>query len=284
MDAALNETLQMLTGSTVVHQEPLGGGCIAAVLALTLADGRALVAKRGAPGSGLALEGRMLRDLAATGTVPVPEVLAADDDLLVMTRLPGGTGLDARAQTHAADLMAALHNVRGEGFGYTYDTVIGGLPQPNPLTDSWLAFFAEHRLRHRARQAHRKGQLPAALRDRVDTLAGQLDRWLSEPAWPALVHGDLWGGNILAREGQVTGLIDPALYWAHPEVELAFSTLFGTFGDAFFARYRQHHSLDDGFFRERRDLYNLYPLLVHVELFGGGYVGSVERTLTRFGV
>src|SRR5690606_31505376 len=100
---------------------------------------------------------------------------------------------------------------------------------------------------------------------------------------PALIHGDLWTTNILAQDGRITGFLDPAIYYAHPEIELAFSTLFNTFDAPFFERYRQLRPLEPGFFETRRDIYNLYPLLVHVRLFGGGYVGALERFLRRFG-
>jgi fructosamine-3-kinase len=117
---------------------------------------------------------------------------------------------------------------------------------------------------------------------RVETLAGRLDRWISDDARPSLIHGDMWSGNVLTKNGRIAGFVDPAIYYADAEIELAFATLFTTFGDAFFARYSELRPLRSGFFEERRDLYNLYPLLVHVRLFGGGYVGSVERTLARY--
>jgi fructosamine-3-kinase len=101
---------------------------------------------------------------------------------------------------------------------------------------------------------------------------------------PSAIHGDLWGGNILSSGHRISGLIDPALYYADAEIELAFMTLFGSVGDRFFRSYGERSALRPGFFEARRDLYNLYPLLVHVRLFGGGYVAQVERTLDRFGV
>jgi fructosamine-3-kinase len=110
-----------------------------------------------------------------------------------------------------------------------------------------------------------------------------LPRWLDDGSPPSLVHGDMWTGNVLCKGGRIAAFIDPAVYYADAEIELAFSTLFGTFGEAFFDRYREHRPLQPGFFEARRDLYNLYPLLVHVRLFGGSYVGSVERTLRQFG-
>jgi fructosamine-3-kinase len=114
-------------------------------------------------------------------------------------------------------------------------------------------------------------------------LCGKLHLWIAPDQAPALIHGDLWGGNILARQARIVGLIDPALYFADPEIELAFMTLFGSVGKNFFARYAERGSLRAGFFEERRDLYNLYPLLVHVRLFGGAYVQQVENVLTRYG-
>ena len=119
--------------------------------------------------------------------------------------------------------------------------------------------------------------------DLLEKLADSVGRWLEEPAQPSLVHGDMWGGNVLAANGRITGFIDPAIYFADAEVELAFSTLFGTCGDDFFSRYGEHRPIAPGFFEERRDLYNLYPLLVHVRLFGGSYVGSVSGILNKFG-
>lgn len=274
----LEQVIAKVTGMPVRSLRPLSGGCVAQVARVELEDGSQLVAKRG---DGLALEGWMLAHLAAESW-PVPAVLHADDDLLLLEYVAhdGVTGPDAELQ--AADLLAALHAVPRPAFGFERDTVIAGLPQSNPRAKRWLPFFAEHRLLAMARQCEEAGQLPADLRSAVERLAGRLDRWLLEPDHASLVHGDLWGGNILFDSGGVAAFIDPACYWAHAEVELAFTTLFGTFGDGFFRRYQEHRPLEPGFFDERRELYNLYPLLVHLRLFGGPYLGSVQRTLVRF--
>ncbi|MCA9930289.1 MAG: fructosamine kinase family protein, partial [Anaerolineales bacterium] len=162
-------------------------------------------------------------------------------------------------------------------------TLIGGLHQPNRWTDNWLDFFREQRLLYMAQEGVRTGRLPAAVLTRLTRFCGCLDAWLDEPERPSLIHGDVWTTNVLAADGRITGFVDPAIYYAHPEIELAFTTLFGTFGEPFFARYHELRPIPPGFFEERRDIYNLYPLLVHVRLFGGGYVSSVERTLRRFG-
>ncbi|MBX7253467.1 MAG: fructosamine kinase family protein, partial [Candidatus Promineofilum sp.] len=123
----------------------------------------------------------------------------------------------------------------------------------------------------------------AATRARVERLAGHLDHWLTAPAAPSLIHGDVWTTNVLARGGRITAFLDPAISFADAEIELAFIGLFGTFGRAFYQRYHALRPIAPGFFEERRDLYNLYPLLVHVRLFGGSYVGQVERVLADYG-
>lgn len=279
----LAHRIQAIAGCPAGHIEALGGGCVGEVFRIDLADGRQLVAKTGGVGSGLAIEGFMLDRLAALSDLPVPAVIHAEDTLLLMDYIPAAGGIDDRAQEHAADLLAALHAIEGETFGFERDTLIGGLPQPNPPTARWRDFFRDHRLLAMGRQAQAAGRLPARLMGRLETLAGRLDRWIEEPDHPSLLHGDLWTGNILVNRGRVVGFIDPAIYYGDPEIELAFSTLFGTFGPPFFARYGEHRPLRPGFFEERRDLYNLYPLLVHVRLFGGTYVGSVEAALGRFG-
>ncbi|CAE7328067.1 unnamed protein product [Symbiodinium pilosum] len=316
----LVEAVEAALGLRPLKTRPLGGGCIAEVAAVDLPDGRRLVVKRGPPrtarpaggdpsdggAGGLALEGWMLGVLGRHG-LRVPEVLYADAELLVMTRLDAGGRLDTpnqgqageartaeartgevrtgevrTAEIRAAEAIAALHAHTAPAFGLERDTVIGGLPQPNAWLPRWLPFFAERRLLHMAGLAAGRGRLPGADLARVERLAGRLERYLGEPARPALLHGDLWGGNVLVGADGRPGFIDPAIYYGHPEVELAFTTLFGTFGRPFFRRYAELAPLEPDFFEVRRDLYNLYPLLVHVALFGGGYLDSVRRVLDRY--
>lgn len=279
----IRDTIESLSGAKVTAVTPLGGGCVGDVCKITLSNNESLVAKSGEKGCGLRVEGQMLAYLGEHSNLPVPDVLYCDDTLLVMTLLAGGGGLNDPAQIHAADLVAALHDISAKTYGFEYDTLIGGLPQANPQTTGWLDFFAQHRLLDMAAQGLSAGRLPGAMMGRIEACAGHLSRWLVEPARPSLVHGDMWGGNVLAADGVISGFIDPAIYFADPEIELAFSTLFSTFGDAFFARYNEHRPIAPGFFEQRRDLYNLYPLLVHVRLFGGSYVGSVDGILRKLG-
>lgn len=272
-------------GAPVRRMHALAGGCVGAVYRAELTDGRQVAVKVADPETGrLQVEGAMLDDLARLSALPVPRNLYATPELLVMSWVENdGGALDAGAQRHAAELLAALHGITTDRFGYDRDTLIGGLAQPNGWMNAWRDFFRERRLLYMAQEAQRAGRLPASLLRRIETLAGQLERWIMDDATPSLIHGDMWSGNVLTKDGRISGFVDPAIYYADAEIELAFSTLFSTFGDAFFQRYGELRPLRPGFFEERRDLYNLYPLLVHVRLFGGSYVGSVESTLARYG-
>jgi fructosamine-3-kinase len=272
-------------GAPVRRMHPLAGGCVGAVYRAELTDGRQVAVKIADPETGrLQVEGAMLDDLGRLSRLPVPRSLYATPELLVMSWIDNdGGALGRSAQEHAAELLADLHGITADRFGYGRDTLIGGLAQPNGWMDSWRDFFRDRRLLHMARDAHEARRLPSALLGRIESLAGRLERWINDDATPSLIHGDMWGGNVLTKDGRIAGFVDPAIYYADAEIELAFSTMFGTFGDAFFRRYGELRPLRAGFFEERRDLYNLYPLLVHVRLFGGSYVDSVERTLTRYG-
>ena len=283
MPARLDAAVAAVLGRAPARASPLGGGCVGEVYRVDMPDGARMVAKLGRPGSGLANEGWMLGILRARSELPVPRVLHADDELLMMDYIPAGGAIGPEAQGHAAELLAALHGITAPAYGLDRDTRIGGLIQPNPESAEWLPFFRDHRLLDMGRRAVDAGQMPPRLLTRLESFCGRLGAYLEEPAAPSLIHGDMWAGNVLVADGRIAGFVDPAIYYADAEIELAFSTLFGTFGRAFFERYEEIRPLRPGFHDVRRDIYNLYPLLVHVRLFGGSYVGSVQSTLRRFG-
>ncbi len=267
----------------------LAGGCVDDVRLAQFTNGEALVVKAG--GVSLAVEADMLRFLAEHSELPVPRVVHAEPSLLIMEFVPNDGTITPRAseQADAGDLLAALHAVTPGGpnasrFGFDHDTLIGGLAQRNAWAESWVEFFAERRLIDMAREAVRAGMAPEHLSHRVEGFARErLPELIDEPDAPSLLHGDAWAGNILVRDGSVAAFIDPAVYFGHAEIELAFGTLFGTFTDEFFEAYASTRPLRPGFFEVRREVYNLYPLLVHVRLFGGGYLAQVDATLRRFG-
>jgi fructosamine-3-kinase len=287
MTPTLKHRLESVLGSAIVETGSLPVGFGLTGLNVRLADGRhlAVKARSGERGPSLELEAYMLGELARLSDLPVPHVHFADPGLLVMDFIDtDGGGITRSVERHAAELIARLHATKREGFGYARDTLIGPLHQPNPLAPSWVPFFRDHRLLHMARHAHAEGSLPARLLGRIERLAERLDDYLLEPPHPSLLHGDLWTGNVLVRAGRIAGLVDPAIYCGAPEIELAFTTMFGTFGDAFFAAYESLLPLEPGFHEVRRDIYNLYPTLVHVRLFGSSYLAAIEQTLSRLGI
>jgi fructosamine-3-kinase len=270
-------------GRRLLNTRPLGGGCIGEVYRAELSDGSPVVAKVDRTGeSHLEREAYMLRYLRENSELPVPEVYHSSGDLLLMQFVEGG-GDFSRAETHAADLLAALHGITADAYGHERDTLIGSLSQPNSWTASWVEFFRDYRLLYSARVGSEAGRLPLDLRARVDKLAENLDEIVNEPERPSLIHGDVWSGNVLAKGDRITAFLDPAIYHADHEIELAYISLFNSFGERFFRRYAELREIQPGFFEERRYLYSLYPLLVHVYFFGGHYMRSVERTLGRLG-
>lgn len=279
--------MRRVLGQPVVRRTALHGGCIAEVAKLELADGRVVVEKRCRPGQGgdLALEGWMLGYLRTRSALPLPAVLESTADHLLLDHVGHRPGAPSRAaEIDAARALAALHAVTAPGFGLERDTLIGPLPQANGWMDSWRDFFRERRLLAMAERVAAGGRLPAAHHNRIERLAGRLDRLLEEPARPALLHGDVWSGNVLFAETAVAAFLDPAISFGHPEIELAFTMLFGPFGEAFYRTYDEIAGIAPGFFEARADLYNLYPLLVHVHLFGQGYLAPIDATLRRHGL
>ena len=279
--AAVADRVAAALGVAVADVTALDGGMIGQVHRVDLADGRTVVAKTG--DTPLSVEAYMLRYLADRSPLPVPAVEHATDDLLVLEHVEGDSKFGPAVARDAADHLAALHDVTADAFGFPRDTLTGPVRQPNPWTDSWVAFYREHRVRHVAGLAREEGALPPAIHERVESFAADLDAIVEEPAAPALVHGDAWTTNVLARDGRVTAFLDPACYYAHPEIELAYVDWTGTFGDAFFDRYRERHPIVPGFHDGRRDAYAVYPLLVHVHLFGGDYPDELAAALARLG-
>lgn len=256
-----------LLGGRLVRAEPMGGGSLSSLIAIVLEDGREAVVKNGP--DPLA-EAAMLRAIRASGA-PAPQVFAADAEALAMERLPAGGGRGADADLGRA--VARLHAATGERYGWESDYAFGGVAIGNRWRDDWPAFWGEHRLLTHC------PHLDAPLGRRIEALSASLSERLPARPRPALLHGDLWGGNVLREGARVTGLIDPACYHGHTEVDLGMLALFGAPGPAF----REAYGPAEPGCSERVPVYQLWPALVHLRLFGSGYRGMVEGMLRTLG-
>ncbi|KAB1188920.1 MULTISPECIES: fructosamine kinase family protein [Haloferax] len=265
--------------ATAVSTTELDGGHVGRVYRLDFAERNPVVVKVGE--TPLDVEAAMLDSLSRAG-LPVPQVYVADSDFLVLEYVEGTSTLDERAQRDLAAQLAALHETTAPAFGFPFDTLSGPYRQPNPWTDSWVEFFRDQRLLPWCEAAMSAG-LPTSTADRIDAVASDLDFLLTEPSAPRLVHGDVWPANLRVRDGRVVAFLDPACYYAHPEVELAYIDWVDGAGDAFFDAYDERRPLDPGFFEERAPVYALFPLLEHVRVFGSEYVPAVRDVLDELG-
>ncbi|TWB71819.1 fructosamine-3-kinase [Nitrospirillum amazonense] len=265
---ALKDRLSGLLGRRVLSLRRLAGGDLSVVYELTLSDGACVVAKHG---DGAGREGAMLRAIAATG-VPAPAVLAADGGWLVMEKLPAD-GTPAAAWDDLAACLNRLHAPADEPYGWSHDHCLGSVAMPNRRAEDWPGFWAEQRLR--CHIAH----VDAGLGSRIEQLAERLGDHVPRCPPASLLHGDLWGGNVLVSGTRVSGLIDPACYVGDREVDAAMLTLFDHPPVSFFDAL----ALEPGW-RERLPVYRLWPLLVHLRLFGPAYAAAVDADLRRLGV
>ncbi|GAB4040036.1 fructosamine kinase family protein [Spirosoma jeollabukense] len=228
-------------------------------------------------------EARGLDLLRHTGALHIPKVIGhgqhQDKAYLILDYIDPGKPTETYWETLGQSL-AVLHSHTQPKFGLHFDNYIGSLPQDNTLTTNGLDFFFEHRLLPQAGLALYKELLPKQAYDALFRLRARLPDLIPNER-PALLHGDLWSGNVLVDEDGQPALIDPAVHYGLREAELAFTKLFGGFDDRFYNAYNEAFPLEDGFY-DRVGLYNLYPLLVHVNLFGSGYVSGVERILKQF--
>ncbi len=275
IESILNQQIKRVTA--------LAGGMISEVVKIECQSGDELVAKIGAGALDLSIEGFMLRYLKGNSNLPVPEVVHDEADLLLMAFIDGATEWDSASLAELGHLLAHCHQVEADSYGLERDTLIGPLHQPNEQSDSWIEFFRKHRLQYMIAIARESGHLPSQLDARLVAFAGGIEQYLVEPHSPVLIHGDMWRTNVIVRDGSIAGIIDPALYYAHNEMELAYMTLFDGVAGEFFAAYREILPIEEEFFDKRRHVYNLYPLLVHLTIFGAKYLQPLDATLKRFG-
>ncbi len=276
---SLEAAVARATGRDVRSLQRVGGGDINDAYAAELEDGgRAFVKTRAdAPAGEYAAEAAGLRWLDVPNGLGVPEVLGASDEVLVLEWLDSGP---AGEQAELGRGLAWVHAAGADMFGGVERLRIGALALPNEPLPDWPSFYAERRLRPLLGRARDQGSLSAAGVRAVESVCERIGDLAGPPEPPARLHGDLWSGNVLWSGGR-PNVIDPIAYGGHREVDLAMLRLFGSPGPRFLPAYEDIAPLAAGH-EDRVALYQLFPLLVHAVLFGGGYGSSVERAAGRY--
>ena len=264
----------------------VSGGDINLAFKATVANGEHFFVKThpSPPRDFFKREAHGLTLLAETNTVSIPQVIAVIDgpDLtcLVLEWVEPGRKV-SDSSTELGRGLARLHRATSQHFGLPYDNYIGTLQQSNTGTDTWAEFYRDRRLTPLINRAHDRGLLPNTLRRQSEQLLDRLPILAGPVEPPSLVHGDLWGGNRLVDQYGKSWLIDPAVYFGFREVDLAMMLLFGGFDETVLSAYHEVYPLSPDW-RDRVALYQLYPMLVHLNLFGETYLSSVEQIIRRY--
>ena len=285
---SLRETLEDQFDAEIAQCTSVSGGCIANASRLETDDGPLFLkwgdseVARTFPGEAAGLDAMA----AAEASLVVPKVVTHDtstDDrpgYLVMKWINAGRKGRRFWQSFGQGL-AEMHEHTGDEYGFPTDNFIGQLPQSNTWMTGWPAFFREQRLAPQVEMARDRGRWKSDWDRPLDTLYRRLDDLLPADPPASVVHGDLWKGNFMVNAIGTPVLIDPATYYGHREVDLAMSELFGGYDETFYDAYRAAWPLEPGY-EERREIYNLYHLINHLNHFGAGYANGVASTLQRF--
>jgi len=241
------------------------------------------ILKTAQPSDRFKTEAEMLLDINKYN-IPVPQVFDVSDRYLLMEYIEENSVTDTFKELQAAKSLSDLHSVTNESrmYGYYYNTTIASFSQKNEQTQySWGLFLGQMRIMPMAKICYDRGELSKEHVDQLEILCRDIYKRIDmNSITPSLLHGDLWSGNILFNHRGAT-LIDPAIYFGDKEMELAFILMLNTFGDTFLNTYTDVHPLSDDFYETKVPLYQIYPYLVHVALYGSAYLPGLEEQLKR---
>jgi len=269
----------------ITNYSYVGGGSINETFRLSTTSGEFFVKKNSAsryPGM-FEKEALGINLLAKADEILVPEVLTYGqgkrDSFLILDFIESGNHKPDFWEEFARNL-GNLHKHSAEYFGLDHDNYIGSLPQSNKKHIKWNDFFREERLSFQVKLARDSGMIGYTDTKMFDRFYSKLDEIFPEEP-PSLIHGDLWGGNYMVNGSGDPVIIDPAVYYGHREMDLGMSKLFGGFDQNFYRNYNEYFPLEKDW-EQRLEYCNLYPLMVHVNLFGGSYLNSVKAILSKF--
>jgi fructosamine-3-kinase len=286
MNTSISLSVESFINEKITQSASVGGGCIADSRKIKTESGREFFLKTGDLSTQMFhCEANGLKELSKAQSLRVPKVIAVADDFLLLEYISQGIHPNDFFEKFGQGL-ARLHRFQGEHFGFFEDNYIGATPQLNiPDSDEaqdWTVFYFNKRLLFQYKLAERNGFASPRLKNSFMKLESSIDSILKgseEP--PCLLHGDLWGGNYLCDESGEAVLIDPAVYYGHREADLAMTKLFGGFSAVFYESYHCEYPLPAGW-EYRENIYKLYHVLNHLNLFGTGYLREAEQLLSFY--
>lgn len=279
------EHIERSTGRpfSVVRQQSMAGGSINSAYLLTAENGQQYFVKTNSGGqlAMFAAEARGLQAIASSHTLKVPELVCFGEtplqSYIVLEYLDLAGSADQRV---LAEQLAAMHRVTVAQFGWDIDNTIGATFQPNDRTESWLDFWHQHRLGFQLQLAAKNGY-GGELQSLGEKLLLEMPKlFVGREITASMLHGDLWGGNVAGLKDGTPVIYDPAFYYGDREADLAMTYLFGGFSADFYASYQNAFPLDDGF-TVRKTFYNIYHIINHLNLFGGGYHGQAIHMIEQ---
>ena len=273
-------------GSKIKSFSSLSGGCISDAYKVTTNNGSNFFLKFNPSASNdmFIKEANGLKELAKANAIRIPEVLRFDEDYILLEYIPTGSRKKNFFEEFGKS-FAEMHKFTSDSFGFYEDNYIGSNPQkniPNEIEKtSWANFYFNKRILYQFQLAEKLGNSTPELRKGISKLESKIEEIIGDSnEKPSLLHGDLWGGNYMVDENGNAVLIDPAVYYGHREADLGMTKLFGGFSSEFYRSYNETFPLEDGH-EYRENIYKLYHVLNHLNLFGGGYY-SQALSLIKF--
>lgn len=266
----MNKEIEQLIGEKIKSQQPLSGGCIGTSYKLQTTSEKLFFLKQYKKRGMTQAEAFGLQELQESGAVRVPKVFTHTDKYLILEYIESAPKV-RNFQPLMGQQFAKLHKVKKGFFGLSEDNFLGESDQKNNKSNNWCNFFTENRLDFQISLAKRQGLADKSLLTTYQTLKEIIPQILvGSEEEPSLLHGDLWGGNYMVSELGEPVFIDPAIYYGHREADLAMTSLFGGFDSSFYDAYQKEYPLKEGW-QKRQDLYKLYHILNHLNLFGQSY-------------
>jgi len=265
----LNKICDVL-GEEIISYYLVGGGCIANAQLLIAKSGNKYFLKDGYFNQMFLCEANGLKEISSSNTIRTPKVYYADESCLLLEYIESGIKKD-EFYKRFGELFAQMHQCTSDKFGFYEDNYIGATNQINTYSDNWCDFYFNNRLLHQFKLAEKNGYVSAELKGKFNKLENKIEHILSgSEDIPCLLHGDLWGGNYMVSNQGEPVLIDPAVYYGNREADLAMTKLFGGFTQVFYDSYQKKYPLPEGY-HYRENIYLLYHVLNHLNLFGSSY-------------